>query len=68
MATGLLDTSTNLNTFIYGNGNQNIRGGNYRNLTFNGGGVKTLQGNVVRTGTYVLTPPATVNLNGFTLT
>jgi hypothetical protein len=68
MATGLLDTSTNLNTFIYGNGNQNIRGGNYRNLTFNGGGVKTLQGNVVRTGTYTLTPPATVNLNGFTLT
>jgi hypothetical protein len=68
MATGVLDTSTNLNTFIYGNGNQDIRGGNYRNLTFNGGGVKTLQGNVVKTGTYVLTPPATVNLNGFTLT
>lgn len=69
MATGVLDTSTTAgNTFIYGNGNQNIKGGTYRNLTFNGGGVKTLQGNVIKTGTYILTAPATVNLNGFTLT
>lgn len=68
MSTGILDTSTNLNTFIYGNGNQNIKGGTYRNLTLNGGGTKTLQGNVSVQNTYTLTPPATLNNNGFTLT
>jgi hypothetical protein len=68
MSTGILDTSTNLNTFIYGNGNQNIKGGTYRNLTLNGGGTKTLQGNVSVQNTYTLTSPATLNNNGFTLT
>lgn len=68
MSTGVLDTSTNLNTFIYGNGNQNIKGGTYRNLTLNGGGTKTLQGNVSVQNTYTLTSPATLNNNGFTLT
>jgi hypothetical protein len=68
MATGILDTSTNLNTWIYGNANQGIKGGTYRNLTLNGGGTKTLQGNVSVQNTYTLTAPATVNLNGFTLT
>jgi hypothetical protein len=68
MITGVLDTSTNLNTWIYGNSNQDIKGGTYRNLTFNGGGTKTLQGNVSVQNTYTLTAPATVNLNGFALT
>ena len=75
MATGILDTSTNLNTFIYGSGAQNIKGGPslvskqvYRNLTLNGGGVKTLQGYVSVLNTYTLTSPATLALNGFTLT
>jgi hypothetical protein len=75
MATGILDTSTNLNTWIYGLGNQNIKGGPttlakqvYRNLTLNGGGTKTLLGYVSVQNTYTLTSPAVLNLNGFTLT
>lgn len=68
MVTGILDTSTNLNTWIYGNSNQNIKGNTYRNLTLNGGGTKTLQGNVSVQNTYTLTAPATLNNNGFTLT
>jgi hypothetical protein len=75
MATGILNTSTNLNTFIYGNANQDIKGGPttgakqvYRNLTLNGGGTKTLQGFVSVLNTYTLTSPATLANNGFTLT
>ena len=75
MATGILDTSTNLNTWIYGNANQDILGGAstgakqvYRNLTLNGGGTKTLQGYVSVLNTYTLTAPATLNNNGYTLT
>jgi len=76
MATGILDTSTNLNTWIYGNANQDIKGDPtplpgkqiYRNLTLNGGGTKTLQGYVSVQNTYTLTAPATLALNGFTLT
>jgi len=75
MATGILDTSTNLNTWIYGNSNQDIKGGPstlakqvYRNLTLNGGGTKTLQGYVSVLNTYTLTSPATLANNGFTLT
>lgn len=75
MVTGILDTSTNLNTWIYGSGNQDIKGSPttspkqvYRNLTLNGGGVKTLQGYVSVQNTYTLTSPATLALNGFTLT
>jgi len=75
MATGILDTSTNLNTWIYGNLNQDIKGSPtispkqvYRNLTLNGLGVKTLQGYVSVLNTYTLTAPATLVNNGFTLT
>jgi hypothetical protein len=75
MATGILDTSTNAHTWIYGNGNQDIKGGPttlakqvYRNLTLNGGGTKTLQGYVSVLNTYTLTSPATLANNGFTLT
>jgi hypothetical protein len=75
MATGILDTSTKLNTWIYGLNNQNIKGSPtispkqvYRNLTLNGTGVKTLQGYVSVLNTYTLTAPATLALNGFTLT
>lgn len=72
MATGVLDTSTNLNTFIYGAGNQQVKGNpavglfqQYRNLTLNGGGNKTLQGNINVQNTYTVTAPAALVLNGF---
>jgi hypothetical protein len=75
MVTGILDTSTNDNTWVYGNANQDIKGGPttlakqvYRNLTLNGGGTKTLQGYVSVLNTYTLTSPATLNNNGYTLT
>lgn len=68
MATGILDTFTNANTWIYGSGSQDIKGNTYRNLTLNGGGTKTLQGNVSVQNTYTLTAPATLNNNGFVLT
>jgi hypothetical protein len=75
MATGVLDTSTNLNTFIYGSGNQQVKGNpiagqfqQYRNLTLNGGGNKTLQGNINVQNTYTVTAPAALVLNGFTKT
>lgn len=75
MATGILDTFTNVNYWIYGNANQDIKGGPttlakqvYRNLTLNGGGTKTLQGYVSVLNTYTLTAPATLANNGFTLT
>jgi hypothetical protein len=75
MATGILDTSTNLNTWIYGNLNQDIKGSPtispkqvYRNLTLNGTGVKTLQGYCSVLNTYTLTSPAVVNNNGYTIT
>lgn len=72
---GILNSSTNNNTWIYGLNNQDILGGPtvgakqvYRNLTLNGTGVKTLQGYVSVLNTYTLTAPATLNNNGFTLT
>ena len=75
MAIGVLNTSTNLNTWIYGNLNQDIKGSPtispkqvYRNLTLNGLGIKTLQGYVSVLNTYTLTAPATLLNNGFTLT
>jgi len=75
MATGILNTSTNLNTWIYGLNNQDIKGSPtispkqvYRNLTLNGTGTKTLQGYVSVLNTYTLTAPATLLNNGFTLT
>ena len=76
MATGILDTSTNLNTWIYGLGNQAIKGGAslvakqvYRNLTLSGSGTtKTLQGYVSVLNTYSLGTGVTLNNNGFTLT
>jgi hypothetical protein len=73
MATGVLDTSTNLNTFIYGAGNQDVKGGvtpqQYRNLRFSGSGTtKTLQGNINVQNTYTVDAGVTVNLNGFTKT
>jgi hypothetical protein len=76
MATGILDTSTNLNTWIYGLNNQNIKGSPtispkqvYRNLRFSGSGTtKTLQGFVSVLNTYTLDAGVTVNNNGYTLT
>jgi hypothetical protein len=69
MQTGILDTSTNPNTFIYDrSGDQEIKGGVYRNLTLSGGGVKTLMGDVSVLNTYTLDSGTTLDLNGFTLT
>ena len=75
MATGILDTFTNLNTWIYGLNNQDVKGNptagqfqQYRNLTLNGTGTKTLQGNINVQNTYTLTSPATLALNGYTKT
>jgi hypothetical protein len=70
MLTGSIDFSTNNNTFIYGSGSQDVKGGTYRNLTFLNG-LKTLQGNVSVLGTFSTGSGATsgsINYNGFTLT
>jgi hypothetical protein len=67
MATsGTLDASSSLNVFVYNGGAQDIKGGIYRNLTFQGG-TKTLRGNVSVLNT-LSTGSTVVNLNGFTLT
>jgi hypothetical protein len=50
------------------NGDQTVNGGTYGSLTLGGTGVKILQGNVNVLLTYTLTPPATKNDNGYTLT
>lgn len=69
MLTGVLQTNLAANTFLYNKaGDQNITGGTYRTLTLAGSGIKTLQGNVVVSTLYTLTPPATLNTNGFTRT
>jgi hypothetical protein len=67
MATsGTLDASSSLNVFVYNGAAQDIKGGIYRNLTFQGG-TKTLRGNVSVLNT-LSTGSTVVNLNGFTLT
>lgn len=69
MLVGILDVTTNATTIEYGlNGNQDIKGGNYRNLIFSTGGVKKLLGNINVAGTYSVQSPAIVDLNGFTKT
>ncbi len=69
MQTGVLTNSVTASVFIYSlNGNQNITGGTYQNLTLSVGGVKTLQGDVSVTNTYILSSPATLNSNGYSLT
>ncbi|MGZ3757228.1 MAG: hypothetical protein ACXVAY_00780 [Mucilaginibacter sp.] len=74
MATGKLYCNQTTNTFIYGlAGNQDITvpsdtTSGYQNLTLNNSGTKRLLGNVSVKGTYTLISPATLNLNGFSLT
>lgn len=69
MAIGLFDANVALNTVEYSlNGNQDIKGGTYRNLKLITGGVKKLLGAVSVVSTYTLTAPATVDSNGFALT
>ena len=75
MVTGKLYCNQATNTFTYGlAGNQDITvpsdpvSPGYKNLTLNGSGAKKLLGNVSVKGTYTLTPPATLNSNGFSLT
>jgi hypothetical protein len=75
MLTGQLYCNQANNLVMYGkSGAQNIGvptdavSPGYYNLTLNGTGAKTLLGNVSVKGVYTLTPPATLNTNGFTLT
>jgi hypothetical protein len=79
MSTGKLyanqSTVWGTGTFIYSRlGNQDIKtpedptNPGYQNLTLSGSGAKRLLGNVSVKGTYTLTAPATLDLNGFTLT
>lgn len=75
MQTGKLYCNQGTNTFIYGlAGNQSITvpsdptSPGYQNLTLNNSGVKMLLGNVSVKGTYTLNSPATLNINGYTLT
>lgn len=75
MSTGKLYCNQAANLFIYGlAGNQDITvptdptNPGYSSLTLNGSGAKRLLGNVSVKGTYTLTPPATLNYNGFSLT
>lgn len=69
MATGVLNVSgTDVDTYYERDGDQEIKGTTYYNLTLGGSGVKKLMGNVVVIGTYTLSGTATLDLNGFTLT
>lgn len=75
MLTGNFYCNQATNTFRYNAaGNQDIQPPNdavspgYKNLTLAGSGAKRLLGNVSVKGTYTLTPPATLNSNGFSLT
>jgi hypothetical protein len=74
MQTGKLYCNQTTNTFYYcAPGNQDITSPSdttpgYQNLTLNGSGAKRLLGNVSVKGTYLLTPPATLDSNGFSLT
>lgn len=66
MSTGVLDCNQAANTFEYNrNGDQDIKGGAYRILRLTVGGVKKLLANVT-TASFILTAPATLDLNGFT--
>lgn len=69
MLTGILQLTAAPNLFLYSlNGAQDIKGGNYSSLTLNTGGVKKLLGNINVAVTYLVSAPATINLNGFTKT
>ncbi len=68
MQTGVLNASGFTNTFIYSGAAQDVTPGTYKNLTLNGSGAKKLLDNVSVLNTYILTSPATLNNNGFTLT
>jgi hypothetical protein len=75
MNTGKLYCNAASNIFIYGlSSGQDITpptdpiNSGYYNLTLNGSGAKRLLGNISVKNTYTLTTPATLNLNGYTLT
>lgn len=74
MITGKLYCNQAANTFIYGlTGDQDIQvpsdtTSGYKNLTLEGSGAKKLLGNVSVKGTYLLSSPATLNSNGYSLT
>jgi hypothetical protein len=69
MQIGVLSTNTTTNYFEYGLiGNQDITSGIYKNLILSGGGAKKILGNVSVINSYILSPPATLNSNGFALT
>lgn len=68
METGILTCAAYSNVLYDRDGNQEIKGTTYYNLTFGGSGIKKLMGDVTVTNTYTLSGTATVDLNGFTLT
>jgi hypothetical protein len=74
MATGKLYCNQATNTFLYDLlGAQDITVPSdatpgYKNLILQGSGAKKLLGNISVKGSYTLNSPATLNLNGFTLT
>jgi hypothetical protein len=69
MQIGVLSTNTTTNYFEYGLiGNQDITSGIYKNLILSGNGAKKILGNVSVINGYTLSPPATLNSNGFALT
>jgi len=74
MTTGKLYCNQAVNTFNYNLANgQDITVPSdptpgYNNLTISGSGAKRLLGNVSVKGIYTVTPPATLNSNGFSLT
>ena len=68
MQNGSLIANAGSNVYYQLNGNQDVKAGNYGNLTLSTGGVKRLLGNVWVKNTYALLAPATLNTNGFNLT
>jgi hypothetical protein len=68
MQTGILNMSGFTNTFIYTkSGGQDIAAGTYKNLFLQNSGAKKLTGNVSVLNSYVITSPATLDSNGYTL-
>ncbi len=69
MATGTLNAATCANTVNYSlAGNQNIKGGNYCNLTTSGTGTKTVQGAITVNGNLSVQLNTTFQMNGQNIT
>ena len=68
MQVGVLDCNYSTSKFYYSaSNNQNIVGGTYGSLFLNGSGTKTLLGNIIIISSYLLTSPATLDTNEYTI-